>query len=146
MVQNYSAREGNRRHEATTTHVRLELWRIPGHQLHKVTSSLREERLMAVLELWGKVLTCEVVIDIDEYSHGLCMEGIRCRQEEFNGHLEKLKIWHEEFAVHELNDRPERVRTRARAPLAEDRVCGLEYAEVDVHVAAAEGLYELLGW
>ena len=23
--------------------------------------------------------------------------------------------------------------------------CGLEYAEVDVHVAAAEGLYELLG-
>ena len=140
MAENYS----DRRHEATTTHVRLELWRIPRHELHEITSSLRKERVMAVLELWGKVLTCEVVIDIDDYSHGLRMEGFWCRQGELNSHLEKLEIGHEEFAVHEFDDRPERVRTRARTPPAEDRVCGLEYTEVDVHVAVAEGLYELL--
>ena len=69
-------------------HVRLELWWILGHELHEATSSFPEERLMAVLDLWGKVLTCEVVIDIDEYSHGLRMEGFRCRQEKFNGYLE----------------------------------------------------------
>lgn len=44
----------------------------------------------------------------------------------------------------ELDDRPKRVRARARTPLAEDGVCGFEHAEVDVHVAVAERLDELL--
>ena len=99
---------------------------------------------MTVLELWSQILACEVVIDVDEYSHDLRMEGFWCREEELDSHFEKLEIRHEEFAVHEFDDQPERVRTRARTSLAEDRVCGLEYAEVDVHVTAAERLYELL--
>ena len=99
---------------------------------------------MTVLELWRKVLTRKVVIDVDEYSHSLRMKGFWRREEELDGHFEKLEIRHEEFAMHELDDQPERVRTRARTPLAEDRVCGLEHTKIDVHVTAAEGLYELL--
>ena len=99
--------------EATTTYVRLELWRVPRHKLHKVTCSLREERLMAILELRRKVLTRKVVIDVDEYRHGLRMEGFWRREEELDSHFEKLEIRHEEFAVHEFDDQPERVRTRA---------------------------------
>ena len=45
------------------------------------------------------------------------MAGIRHRQEELDGHLEKLDIRHEEFALDELDDQPERVRAHARMPL-----------------------------
>ena len=48
--------------EATTTYFCLELWQVPRHKLHEVARSPREENLMAVLELWGKVLTCKVVV------------------------------------------------------------------------------------
>ena len=53
------------------------MWRIPGHELHEVTTgrSLREERLVAVLELMGEVR--EVVVWVDEYSHGLRVEESR---------------------------------------------------------------------
>ena len=92
------------------TYVHLELWRVPCHKLHEVTCSLREEHLMVVVELWGKILTCEVVINVDEYSHSLRMEGFwHC--EELDSHLERLEIQHKEFAVHEFDDRPECVRT-----------------------------------
>ena len=68
---------------------------------------------MAILKLWRKVLTRKVVIDVDEYRHGLRMEGFWRREEELDSHFEKLEIRHEEFAMHELDDQPERVRTRA---------------------------------
>ena len=38
--------------EAKTTHVRLELWRVPHNELHEVTCSFRKERLMPILDLW----------------------------------------------------------------------------------------------
>ena len=60
---------------------------------------------MAVLEFWGKILVCEVVIDVDEYSHSLRVEGFWRCQEELDSHLEKLEIRHEEFAVHEVDVR-----------------------------------------
>jgi hypothetical protein len=59
-----------------TTSVRLKLWQVSRRELHKVTCSLHVGRLMAVLELRNKVLTCEVVVEVDEYGHGLCEEWV----------------------------------------------------------------------
>ena len=59
---------------------------------------------MAVLELWGKVLTGKVVVEVDEYSHGLRKEWVWRRKEGLEGKLEELKVWHKEFGVHELDD------------------------------------------
>ena len=53
------------------TYVRLELRRVPRHELHEVTGALREEGLVAVLELRGEVLTDEVIVEVDEHSHRL---------------------------------------------------------------------------
>jgi hypothetical protein len=71
--------------------------------------------------------------------------GSGVAKEGFNSQSQRLEIWHEKFAMHELDDRPELVRARARAPRTEDVACGFEHAEVNVHVAAAERLDELLG-
>ena len=101
------------RPKATTTYVRLELWRVPRHKLHKVTRAFRKESLVAVLELWSEVLTGKVVVEVDEYSHGLREEWVWRRKEGLEGQLEELEIWYEEFAVHELDNRPKRVRARA---------------------------------
>ena len=70
--------------EATTTHVRPELWRVPRHELHEVTRALREEHLMAVLELMDEVLTSKVIIKVDEQF----MEGVCVARRSFDGHLE----------------------------------------------------------
>lgn len=40
---------------------------------------------MAVLELRGEVLTGEVVVEVDKYSHGLREEWVRRRKEGLDG-------------------------------------------------------------
>jgi hypothetical protein len=80
---------------------------------------------MAVLELRGKVLACEVVVKVDEYSHVCARRRSGVARKGLMVNSKKLKIRDEETAMHELDDRPKRVQARARTPFAEDRVCGV---------------------
>ena len=88
--------------EATTTYIRLELWRVPRHELHEATRS-PVKKVSWVFELWGKVLTCKVIVSSMSLR---IVEGYGVTNGELDSHLEKPEIWHEGFAVHELDDRP----------------------------------------
>jgi len=107
-----------------------------------------KELWLGVFNSWWEILACKVVVEFEEEAHRLgqeCIVGyggwtLFC-EEKRRSLTKQLKKWIDELCKDEVDLGKQGVGSDVGTPVAEDGVCGLEHADVDVVVCRGEGRY-----